>query len=926
MNGSVINDLCFDKPLSVVCDDACLLVVNSAFSSPVTPLAEWLSSPCSADIILCSAQDENESVRAVRAIDQSVFVVAIVESLQSDVVMPVLRSGADDVLTVQEVVAGRLNVMLNQRFHSLSPHRVDSSYTASPIAVEASISSQNAKRDDLELRNNFMSVLSDVSMRLLERKSIDELMDHIALQVISLAGVDSAFVSMVHETDQYMEIVGTSGRFNNFKGFRHKREDDVVGLAWELEELVVIDSEVVDEHLIELWGSSTKRCAVPFFTDNSFSGVVCVALDSLDNHLENYLDILKLFTRTASIAIENTMLINEQKTEIARHTAIGEITRSFYSASNLRDLIDGVCQSLLNVFDSKHICVCRVGKDGKFLLLAEWQRNDGVTQRVNYVNVKLMASSISQWSVDNKLSGFVPRGVEDERDSDSVRKIKGLLGIGSSISLPLAQDGVVWGVLVIGKSIEQRDFTDVELSLLELLMSQLSSSVMRQNLLDKIHFHAFHDSLTKLPNRLKFESVLNKLVSSQHEKQEHFALLFLDLDGFKGVNDNQGHSVGDELLRQVSKRVVGCLQEKDILARMGGDEFAVLLRGVKTRQDAISIAHRLSDAVGNKFVVGKYNLKIGVSIGLSFYPENGETVDELLRNADFAMYEAKAQGNSSVKSFSHTMAQQYRDRIALENELQSAIESEQFELHYQPKVDLVNGLVIGVEALLRWRHPVHGFVSPEDFVSLAEEAGYITEIGKWALNEAVRQTVEWNRKGTRNLTMAVNISAPQFVLEDFSSGVVEVLKDHKLDPAQLELEVTESVVMNNLSKVVHTLDQLRNEGITIALDDFGTGYSSLAYLEKLPLDCIKIDQVFVNAMIAGSEKFSLVNTIITMAKALGLKTVAEGVENADQLSKLLALGCECVQGYYFARAVPAEEMLQTIDDIEGQFHSQRKAG
>jgi len=784
----------------------------------------------------------------------------------------------------------------------------------------------DAERSTLEMRNSFMAALSDVSMRLLERKPIDQLMDHIALQAISLANVESAFVSMVHESGQYMQVLGATGRFTQFKNFKHVRDEDVAGLAWDLEELVLVESQATEEKYIDLWGASTKRCAVPFFVDGRFGGVVCVALDSLGNSLENYLDILKLFTRTVSIAIENSILINKQKTEIARHAAIGEITQSFYSADNLRELIDSVCKSLLGVFDSKHVSVCKVGTDGRFSLLAEWQQNDNEIQRVNYVNVKLMADSMSQWCVENKQSGLVAHGEEDERDSAAVQKIRRLLGIGCSVTLPLLQDDVVWGVLVLGKSMEQQDFTDVDLSLLELLMSQLSSSVMRQNLLDRIHFQAFHDSLTKLPNRLKFENALNQLVSGKNPKREKFALLFLDLDGFKSVNDNQGHSVGDELLKQVSKRLAGCLQDKDLLARMGGDEFAVLLRGVKSRESAMSIAQRLSGAVGQKFVVEKYNLKIGVSIGLSFYPENGETVDDLLRNADFAMYEAKAEGNSSVRSFSSTMAEQYRARIALEKDLLSALENEQFELQYQPQVDQVRGMVSGVEALLRWNHPEHGYVSPGDFVPLAEEAGYITEIGKWALNEAVRQTAEWNAKGMQRLSMAVNISASQFVLEDFSSSVIKTLKDHKLDASQLELEVNESVVMNNIAKVVDTLNELRDQGITIAIDDFGTGYSSLAYLENLPLDCMKIDKVFVDKMITGSEEYSLVNTIITMARTLGLKTIAEGVEKEDQLTKLLALGCECVQGYYFSRAVPASELSQALASIEGHFNTHRKAG
>ena len=781
-------------------------------------------------------------------------------------------------------------------------------------------------RSTLEMRNNFMSALSDVSVRLMERKSIDEMMDHIAAQAVSLANADSAFVSMLSQTGQHLEIVGAAGRFVDYKGFRHEKEEGEAGLAWALEELVLMENKSEDARCIELWGSSTKRCAVPFHIDNKFAGVVCVPLDSVDGSLSNYLDILKLFTRTVSLAIENTLLLNSQKSELSRNVAIGEITQAFYSASNLNEMISSFCKSLLNVFDSRHATVCRYSEDGTFTLLADWQRDGDETRQVNYVSQRLIEGSICRWCVESKQMGLVPRGVEDDRDSEAMHKIKKVLGIGCSVTLPLMHDDAVWGVLFLGKGHDRKDFTSVELSLLELLTTQLSSSVMRQKLLDRIHFQAFHDSLTQLPNRLNFENTLHAIVDADTEGSEKFALMFLDLDGFKSVNDNQGHKVGDELLKRVSKRLNGCLAEKDLIARMGGDEFAVLLRGVKSKRDAMAIADRLSEAIERKYVVENYNLKIGVSIGVSFYPDNGRTVGDLLRNADFAMYEAKAAGDGLVRSFNTNMANQYRDRVALENDLLCAVEEQQFELHYQPKVDFGSQRVFGVEALLRWNHPERGFVSPAVFVPLAEEAGYITSIGNWVLQEAVEQMVHWNKEGLKGLSVAVNISSPQFVLDDFAERVINLLQSRNMDASQLELEVTESVVMNNVSKVIGTLEQLRAAGITIAIDDFGTGYSSLAYLETLPLDCMKIDKLFVDKLDTGSSKFSLVNSILTMAGSFGLRTVAEGVETEEQVEKLLSLGCECIQGYYFSPPVQAADVRATIDRIEQQLCTLKKAG
>jgi len=910
------------KPLSVVCDGAVLHSIQPLVakllpdSFQLTDLQEWLSSDHVADMVICSGTVDSDKIKSVREHHKRIYLVAVVDDLCRESVQLMLGAGANEVITPDELTSGRFELMLHSRFG------VDNN-------IEPALDSIDQVRAEeylaLEMRNSFMSALSDVSARLMERMSVDELMDEIAMHAVSLSNAESAFISTLHASGQYLEIRGARGKFTKYRGFQHKKDEDVAGLAWGLEELVLSEGEAYEDGYMELWSGAKKRCAVPFFVDNQFAGVLCVALDSDGASLTNHLDILKLFTRTVSLAIENSLLISNQKDELAKNIAVGEITQSFYSASNLRELIDGVCKSMLSVFDSKQITVCKIGADKKFVLLAEWQRDKEEIRRSSFSNVKMMSTSMSQWCADNKQCAVVPNGFEDDRETDAVRRINKLLGVGCTITVPLIQENVVWGMLAMGKDVAQRNYTNVEISLLELLATQLSSSVMRRNLLDKIHFQAFHDSLTKLPNRHMFESTLDRLVSKDIANQELFALMFLDLDGFKAVNDNQGHTVGDELLKSVSKRLAGCLHEKDLLARMGGDEFAVLLRGVKSRENAHAIALRLSNAIDQKFVVDKYNLKIGVSIGMSYFPDNGLTADDLLRNADFAMYKAKAEGNSSVHTFNETMAVQYRKRVALESDLLSAIENKQFELHYQPKINLANNMVTGVEALLRWNHSEHGYISPDDFIPLAEEAGYITEIGKWVVNEAVRQNSIWVENGRLDLVMAVNISAPQFVQEDFITSVLQTLSVHKLDAGQLELEVTESVVKNSMAKVISTFNEIRDAGISVAVDDFGTGYSSLAFLEHLPLDCLKIDKVFVDKLDGNNAENTLVNTIITLARSFGWHTVAEGVESAEQAQKLLSLGCESVQGFYYSKPVTAREIPAVIDSIESQINSIRKA-
>jgi len=702
-------------------------------------------------------------------------------------------------------------------------------------------------------------------------------------------------------------------------GHKHKLNEGFAGRAWQSREIVV-SNRSEDRHGLGLWDDEALRMAIPFYVAGGFAGVIVVAADPSISEIINNVDLIRFFQRTIATVCENAKLIDDQHIEISRHVALSELTQRFYAADDLSSLIDEVCHSLIKGFDAKRATVASYDDSKhKFTMMSDWQIQDDELRRVNYANHKLMSESACQWVVDNKVVSFTPRGENNENDSLAVRKINTVLRLGSTVVLPLLHEQEIWGVLMLSKSITDRDFTEVEISLLELLTKQLSSTVLRQNLVDKIHFQAYHDSLTSLPNRLRFETALSTIVSDSSEKHEKCALLFLDLDGFKSVNDNQGHRIGDKLLCGVAKRLAGCLQEKDLLARMGGDEFAVLLRGVKSRESALKIALRLNKAIEQEFSIQKYLLKIGVSVGVSFYPEDGETVEDLLRNADFAMYEAKSAGKSCVRSFNQVMAGQYRQRLALEEDLVKAMEHEQFELFYQPKVNLNEQRVVGVEALVRWHHPKLGFIAPSEFISIAEEAGYINEIGAWVLSEAVGQASLWMQEGLPDFKMGINISSSQFVLEDFTKSVFLALDKYSLPASSVELEVTESIVMNNITKVIETLDELRGKGISITIDDFGTGYSSLSCLEDLPLDYLKIDKTFVDKLDYGDAELSLVNTILSMARTLGLQSVAEGVERADQVEKLRRLGCNFIQGYYFSKPLPASEMAAAINTIESSF-------
>ena len=394
-------------------------------------------------------------------------------------------------------------------------------------------------------------------------------------------------------------------------------------------------------------------------------------------------------------------------------------------------------------------------------------------------------------------------------------------------------------------------------------------------------------------------------------------MLFLDLDGFKLINDTLGHPVGDALLRHVSDRLGGRVGKRDVLARMGGDEFAVIVRGLKAGESAVGVGQRLGDALASEFDVDGARLKIGTSIGVSHYPDDAATADELLRQADLAMYKAKGQGKGRVLGFDRALGTDAFRRAELELELRDAIERREFALAFQPQVACRDGRVIGVEALVRWHHPTRGPISPGEFIPIAEEAGLINAIGAWVLEEAIRELAGWRGTPLATLRMSVNIAAPQFLLENFPEQVLAALARHAVRPDQLELEVTESVVMRELDAVVARLERLRASGIRVAIDDFGTGYSSLSYLQDLPLDVLKIDRAFVVRMQDETRGRSLVDTIQLLATALGLETVAEGVETDGQRDAIAALGCDLIQGYHYSRPVPAAELADVVAAIHG---------
>jgi diguanylate cyclase (GGDEF)-like protein/PAS domain S-box-containing protein len=439
---------------------------------------------------------------------------------------------------------------------------------------------------------------------------------------------------------------------------------------------------------------------------------------------------------------------------------------------------------------------------------------------------------------------------------------------------------------------------------------------------EKIIHMAYYDTLTDLPNRYLLKDRLTQALMSAKQYKRLVAILFLDLDNFKRVNDIFGHETGDQLLQSIADRVMKFVRKTDTIARLsedekqntvarlGGDEFTILLSEIKHIQDAAKVARRVLDLFSQPFKVRDQELLITASIGISVYPDNGDNVDTLLKNADAAMYHAKEQGRNNFQFYTDSMNTAIIERFVLENKLRKALDSKEFELYYQPQLDTRNGIIFGVEALIRWMHPDRGLLSPDTFIPLAEETGLIVPIGEWVLRNACEQNKSWQIAGFESMQITVNISGIQFKQTNFVDTVTEALNDTGLNPRYLTLELTEHIIMQTTEHTINTLKALKAMGVQISIDDFGTGYSSLNYLKRFPIDILKIDRSFVRDIAVSPDDKAIITAIIAMAHSLDLRVIAEGVETAEQLSFLHKHEIDGMQGYLLSTPLPTDSLTQ----------------
>jgi diguanylate cyclase (GGDEF)-like protein len=446
----------------------------------------------------------------------------------------------------------------------------------------------------------------------------------------------------------------------------------------------------------------------------------------------------------------------------------------------------------------------------------------------------------------------------------------------------------------------------------QLTQSRLRESESKLEHARRVEYLAYHDGLTGLPNRSMFSKLLSQRISEARRYDRQLAVAFLDLDRFKQINDTLGHEAGDQLLQEVATRLQDCVRDSDTVARLGGDEFVVLLPELEDGKCAAIVAHKILAVIGKTFTLIGHEFRVTASIGISVYPQDGQDEQTLTKNADIAMYQAKAEGKNNFQFYSDKLNANSLERLTLESSLRHALERDEFRLHYQAKRDIRSGRIAGVEALLRWEHPDLGTITPMQFIPVAEETGLIVPIGKWVLKTACLQSMAWQDEGLPPLSIAVNMSARQFSDEYLLQDLQSILKATGMNPQLLELELAESLLIHDVENTLRILTGLKSLGVRIAVDDFGTGYSSLATLQRFPLDTVKIDRSFIGDLAGPSQNAALADAIVAMGKSLSLTVIAQGVETKEQADFLRAHACDELQGFYFNRPLPAYQFAQLM--------------
>jgi diguanylate cyclase (GGDEF)-like protein len=782
-----------------------------------------------------------------------------------------------------------------------------------------------------------LSATNEAIIRVKTRAELFELVCHAAV----LGGMfASATIALVEPDGEYLRIAATKGLNYERMGNRrfvasadHPEGRGLSGTSFRTRQPCIINDFLGDPRTV-YWHDMAREdgtrsgAAFPLLRNGDKAVGVLLFLSPDEGAFTG--DLVELLARLAenvSFALDNfdradeKARTEEQKERLTRmFAALSATNEAIMRAKTRAEMFELVCVAASNggKFTSTTIALADPASDALDVVAVAGLAADTIR------NIKL---SIDDRRPEGRgLSGTAFRSRQacisndyraDQRASAFHARLRSD-GARSGAAFPLLVHGDAVGVIMF-MAAEKDTFTPEFVELLQRLADNVSFALENFKRADektkadeRIEYLASHDSLTNLPNREMFNELLRYAIEAARRYQRRFAVLFIDLDRFKIINDSLGHDAGDVLLVEIANRLRSSLRSSDVVARLGGDEFVVILEET-AESDAIErIARNLLSVLSQPLQLSGHECHTTASIGIAMYPSDGSDVQTLTKNADMAMYLAKEDGKNGFRFFTNAIKTQSIERLTLETALRRALDRNQFALHYQPKVDMTTGQITGVEALLRWTHPDLGVLPPAQFIPLAEETGLIVPIGRWVLNEACAQNMAWQRRGLRPVSMAVNLSPRQFVDEHLLQDIDEALAASGMSPVLLQLEVTESMVMRNVSRAVKVLDAIQSRGIRLAIDDFGTGYSSMSLMKQFPIDTIKIDRSFVRDLPRDSEDQAIAQAIISMGKALGMTVVAEGVETVEQQTFLRDHACDEMQGYLFSKPVPPRQLAELL--------------
>ena len=796
-----------------------------------------------------------------------------------------------------------------------------------------------AEKQKVRLTGMFeaLSATNEAIMRSKTRAQLFELVCEAAV----LGGMfNSATIAVAEPGDEFLKIVASKGENNERVGClrlatsaAHPEGRGLTGTSFRTRQPCIMNDFFADErtahwHQRAKEGGTRSGAGFPLLANGDKAVGVLLFLSPDEGAFTG--DLVELLARLAenvSFALDNFDLADEkaraeeQKERLTRmFAALSATNEAIMRAKSRTELFNLVCEAASNGGKFTSTSIALVNADSEYLDFAAASGPRGDTTRKVRVSVSA-ASPEGHGLTGNAFRARQACISNDYLADERLIPFHAVIrddGAGSGAAFPLFIRGDIAGIMLF-LSAEKHTFTPEFVELLQRLVDNVSFALENFDRADektradeRIEYLASHDSLTSLPNRETFNDLLHDAIEAARRREWRFAVLFIDLDRFKVINDSLGHDAGDILLVEVGNRLRQTLRSSDVVARLGGDEFVVILDEATERQDVERIAGSLLSILSQPLQLSGHECHTTASIGIAMFPADGADVHTLTKNADMAMYLAKEDGKNNFRFFNKEVKMQSIERLTLETGLRHALERNQFSLHYQPKVDLGTGQVTGVEALLRWTHPERGILPPAQFIPLAEETGLIVPIGRWVLKEACAQNIAWQRRGLRPVSMAVNLSPRQFVDENLLQDIDEALAASGMSPVLLQLEVTESMMMRNVTRAIKVLDTIQSRGIRLAIDDFGTGYSSMSLMKQFPIDTIKIDRSFVKDLPDDTEDRAIAQAIISMGKALGMTIVAEGVETVAQQAFLRSHACDEMQGYLFSKPLAPEALADLL--------------